>query len=281
VRIDEVIVPVSLGEALTSLKRNPDAVLCAGGTELFSEEASGRDGKPVTLVSLHSLPELRHVSRTDHYVEVGSMTTLAELINLKEGFLPETLREVLRGIGTFAVRNLATLGGNLSAPERFRDCFPVLACMDALAEYRQGTAARWVNLNRLVDDHGRPQLPKGEILTRIRIPLGEWNLGMAHKLGFPRINSRSSGLFVVLARTEKRVLSEIRIIYACERALRKREIESSLIGKKIPLSPRDADSALGSYASYCAQADIPEFTAARFLALVRKAFNQLNEGASP
>lgn len=279
-RIDEVIVPATLNEALASLKRNPDAVLCAGGTELFSEESSDRDGKPVTLMSLHSLSELRHVFRTDHYVELGSMTTLAELLALKEEFLPETLRDVLRGIGTFAVRNLATLGGNLSAPERFRDCFPVLACMDARAEYRQGTAARWVNLNRLVGDHGRPQLPQGELLTRVRIPLGEWSLGMAHKLGFPRINSRSSGLFVVLARIEKRVLSEIRIIYTCERTLRKREIESSLIGKKIPLNSRDADSALGAYASYCTHAGIPELTAARFLALVRKAFSQLNEGAS-
>ena len=279
-RIDEVIVPASLNEALVSLKRNPAAVLCAGGTELFSEESSDRDDKPVTLVSLHSLSELRHVFRTDHYVELGSMTTLAELLALKEEFLPETLRKVLRGIGTFAVRNLATLGGNLSAPERFRDCFPVLACMDARAEYRQGTAARWVNLNRLVGEHGRPQLPQGELLTRVRIPLGEWSLGMAHKLGFPRINSRSSGLFVVLARIEKRVLSEIRIIYTCEHTLRKREIESSLIGKKIPLNSRDADAALGAYADYCTQADIPDFTAARFLALVRKAFSQLNEGAS-
>ena len=280
-RIDEVIVPAGLGEALTALKRNPGAVLCAGGTEIFSGTSADRTEKPRTLVSLHSLPELRHVSRTDHYVEVGSMTTLSELLNLKEGFLPETLRGVVRGIGTFAVRNLATLGGNLSVADRFRDCFPVLACMDALAEYRQGTLARWVNLNRLIGAGGTPELPGGELLTRIRIPLGEWDLGIAHKLGFPRINSRDSSQFVVLARVEKRVLSDVRIMYSFGRALRNREIEAALGGKKIPLPSRDMETAIGSYGSYCAQTGIPESTTARFLALVRRAFSQLNEGSSP
>jgi len=280
VRIDEVIVPATLSEALSALKRNPDAVLCAGGTELFSEGPAGPADRNRTLISLHGIQELRHVSRTDLYVEVGSMTTLAELLALKEGFVPETLRSVVHGIGTFAVRNLATLGGNLSVTDRFRDCFPILACMDALAEYRQGTASRWVNLNRLIGPRGTPEMPRGEILTRIRIPLGGWDLGIAHKLGFPRINSRKSSLFVALARTDKRALSDIRILYACDRALRSREIESSLAGKKIPLLPRDIESAVGAYADYCSHAGIRESSAARFLTLVRRAFNQLNEGVT-
>lgn len=277
-RIDEVMVPASLGEALAALKRNPGALLCAGGTEIFSEAPAGRSQRPRTLISLHSLPELRHVSRTDHYVEVGSMTTLSELLTLKEGFLPETLRGAVLRIGTPAVRNLATLGGNLSVPDRFRDCFPILACMDALAEYRQGTMARWVNLNRLIGVDGIPTPPRGELLTRIRIPLGDWDLGIAHKQGFPRINSRDSGLFVVLARAEKRVLSDIRIMYVFGRAVRNREIEASLAGKKIPLSSRDTESAINAYSSYCAQMEVPESSTARFLALVRRAFKQLNEG---
>lgn len=277
--IDEVIVPASLSETLAALKRNPEAVLCAGGTDLFSEESAGRSGKPRSLISLHAVPELRHVSRTDHYVEVGSMTTLSELLALKEGFLPDPLRDVVRGIGTPAVRNLATLGGNLSCPGRFRDCFPILACMDALGEYRQGTAARWMNLNRLIGSRGTPDLPGGELLTRIRIPLGEWSLGIAHKIGFPRINSRSSSLFVFLARTEKRVLSSIRLIYSGDRAVRSREIEASLVGKRIPLSARETESALGAFSAYCIQAGIPDSSTARFLGLIRQAFGQLNEGA--
>lgn len=208
------------------------------------------------------------------------MTTLAELLALKEGFVPETLRSVVHRIGTFAVRNLATLGGNLSVPGRFRDCFPILACMDALAEYRQGTVSRWMNLNRLIGVRGTPELPPGEILTRIRIPLGGWDFGIAQKFGFPRINSRRSSLFVALARTDKRVLSDIRILYACNRALRSREIESSLAGKKIPLSARDMESAVGAYAAYCSHAGVRESSAARFLGLVRRSFNQLNEGAT-
>lgn len=278
-RIDEVIVPSTLGEALAALKRNPDALLCAGGTELFSDEPADQAGRPRILISLHGVPELRHISRTDHYIEVGSTTTLGELLALKAEFLPETLRTVIRRIGTYAVRNLATLGGNLSAPGRFRDCFPILACMDALAEYRQGAASRWVNLNRLVGNRGTPLIPKGEILTRIQIPLTGWDLGIAHKLGLPRANSGKTSLFVALARTDKRVLSDIRLFYMSDRALRSREIETSIAGKRIPLSSRDMESALGAYASYCARMGVPESSVPRFLDLVRRAFAQLNEGA--
>ncbi|HSV56047.1 MAG TPA: FAD binding domain-containing protein [Magnetospirillaceae bacterium] len=276
-RINEVMTPSSLGEALSALRRTPDAVLCAGGTSLFSEDQP----EAGLIISLHSIPELRQVSRTDHYVEIGSMTTLAELLTLKEGFLPHALGNVIRGIGTFAVRNLATLGGNLSDPFRFRDCFPVLACMDALAEYRHAAASRWVNLNRLIDSRGLPSVPRGEILTRVRIPLAQWSMGAAHKLGYPRVNSPLPGLFVILARTEKRIISEIRIFHSCERALRSREVENSLIGRRVPLGNRETSSALSAYATYCSDAGIPESSAARFLSLLRRALGILGENTVP
>ena len=279
-RIDEVIVPNAPSEALAALKRNPEAVLCAGGTDLFSQAPIEHDQKPRTLISLHAIPELRQVYRTDHYLEVGSMTTLSELLVLKEGFLPETLRSVVSRIGTFAVRNLATLGGNLSVHGRFRDCFPILACMDALAEYRQGNASRWVNLNRLVNSRGTPEIPRGELLTRIRIPLAGWDLGIAHKIGFPRINSHRDSLFVALARTDKRILSDFRILFSGDRALRSREIESTLVGKKVPLAARDMEAAMNAYASYAASTNVPDSSIRRFLALLHRTFIQLNEVAT-
>jgi len=280
VQANEVIVPTSLNDALAALKRNPNAVISAGGTTLFSDESVLSSGEPKTILSLHAIPELKAISRTDRYVEVGSMTPLSELLGLKEGFIPEAMREVLRNIGTFAVRNLATLGGNLSSGTRFRDCFPVLACMDALAEYRHLSAARWVNLNRLINDQGYPLIPQNEILTRIRIPLAEWKINVVQKFGVPLTNSLNGAIFVFLARLDKRALSDFRIFYSYERALRSREAESAIIGKKIPLSERDIELTLNAYKSVCQQREVSQPQTARFLALVRRAFALLDEGAT-
>lgn len=278
-RINEVIAPTSLNEALAAYKRDPDSVLYAGGTELFGDGMPNAVSKPQTVLALHAIPELRTVSRTDHYVEVGAMTPLSELLSLKEGFIPEALRETIRNVGTFAVRNLATLGGNLCNSRRFRDCFPPLACMDALAEFRYFSQSRWINLNRLVDGRGLPVIPRGEILTRIRIPLKEWSLNVVQKLGSPRINSYRTSIFVLFARMEKRALVDFRIFYSSDRALRNKEIEASLLGKKLPLTARDADATLNAYGEYCKQSSVPETESYRFLPLVQKALALVNEGA--
>lgn len=277
-RIDEVIAPSILGDALASLKRFPDSVLYAGGTAFFQGDLESPAHSPATVLSLHSISELKSINRTDRYIEVGAMTPLSDLLALKEGFIPGALRDTIRNIGNFAVRNLATLGGNLSCRDRFRDCFPVLACMEALAEFRQASSSRWVNLNRLVDDHGLPAIPKGEILTRVRIPLMEWNIGVVQKFDASRAYSERRALFVFLARLDKRAISDFKIFYTHDNALRDRAAETALMGKKIPLSSRDIDATLGAYESLCARTELDRIQSVRFLSLVRKALSLLNEG---
>ncbi|MCK7487335.1 MAG: hypothetical protein MZU97_18870 [Bacillus subtilis] len=98
-------------------------------------------------------------------------------------------------------------------------------------------------------DRSRPdaQLPKGEILTRIRIPLGgvesrAWRISSAFRGSTPA----SSGLFVVLARTDKagpvRDPHHLRLRPGTEEA---GDRVLPRPGRKSRSSPRDADSALG------------------------------------
>jgi CO/xanthine dehydrogenase FAD-binding subunit len=279
VQISEVIAPTSLADALAASRNHPNALFSAGGTTLWTDIGT-LSTEPQIIISLHRVPEIKSVSRTDRYVEVGAMTPLSELLALKEGFIPEALREALRGIGTFAVRNVATIGGNLSYRTRFRDCFPVLACLDALAEFRSASSSRWVNLNHLIGAKGAPDLPKGELMTRIRIPLSEWNIDIVQKIGTPRGNSDQSALFIFLARTDKRTLSDFRIMYSMGRALRIRETEASIAGKKLPLSARDLAAIINSYSELCRQSEVTEAHRLRFLSLVRRAFALLGEGTS-
>ncbi len=269
-----------MGDALSNLKRHPDAVLVAGGTTFFGDESFPPLPDRSTILSLHGIRDLSAISRTDRYVEVGAMTPLSDLLSLKEGFIPEALRKTLKGIGNFAVRNLATIGGNLLAGGGFGDSFPVLASMDALAEFRQATSSRWMNLNRLISEEGAIQIPSGELLTRMRIPLTEWNINVVQKFGSRRRGSDGGALFVFLARTDKRVLSDFRTFFLCDRALRNRPAETALAGRKLPLSSRDIELTLNAYASSCRLAELPEPQSSRFLSLVRKSLTVLNEGTA-
>ncbi len=237
--VSEVHQPRDLSELLSLMRRLPGATLYAGGTELLREQASRYVTLPPELVSIASLLELRQVSLTERFVELGACLTLTEVLELKESALPELLALALRGVATAPIRNLATIGGNLATRSRFMDVWPALACLDALVELRDGSGARWINLNRLADDDGRPAFPAGVLLSRIRIPLERWDAVALRKVGRCGYPSRDSAVFALAARAEKGILAEFRLAFAGERALRLRDVESRILGRRLPLSAKE------------------------------------------
>ena len=86
------------------------------------------------------------------------------------------------------------------------------------------------------------------ILTKIRIPLFDWEVNIFNRLGPSRIFTENSASFVFLAMTEKGILSDLRIAYSRETAYRSRELENRLIGIRLPLSKKTIVSLLAETA---------------------------------
>jgi CO/xanthine dehydrogenase FAD-binding subunit len=185
----EIHYPKDIGELLDLMKRHPDALLFAGGTDILREQGGRGVELPPVAICIHELPELRRAGLTERFLEVGAAVTLTEILELGESALPLLLAEAIRGIGNVAIRNLATLGGNIACRTRFMDTWPALACLDTLVELRDSNGASWININRFVDADGLPSFPKGGLITRIRIPLDHWDAQVAIILaGTPRFS---------------------------------------------------------------------------------------------
>lgn len=107
--------PASLGAALELLHGSAQrsTVVMAGGQSLL-KDLRERKISPQRIVDLALLEELRFIRHTDERIEIGALTTVAELI------LDERLRHAIpalvnaaRTVGDRQIRNRATIGGNL------------------------------------------------------------------------------------------------------------------------------------------------------------------------
>lgn len=231
----EIHVPKDLPSLFALMKRNPEALILAGGTGILMEQGKRTLDFPAIVMAIHEIPELGKLARTERFLEIGSGVTLAELAAYNPGSIHPSLLQAIRGVATIPIRNLATIGGNISSPVRFMDLWPVLACLDSLVELRNSSGNKWININRLVDESGMPFRPAGAIVSRIRIPLERWDVNIMIKLGQKGYPAPETSVFAVTARIGKGIVNDFHLVMAGERCFRSRELESSIVGRRLPL----------------------------------------------
>ena len=120
--------PATIVEALT-LAAEPDARMAAGGTALQLDWAKGA-AKPRTLIDLGGFTQLRGVSIGAEKIRIGALTTLGALE--RDTALASAcplLHAAIRTTAGPAVRNLATIGGNVAG--RAGCLLPALLALDA------------------------------------------------------------------------------------------------------------------------------------------------------
>ena len=270
----DVHFPKDLSEALDIMRRRPGILVFAGGTDILREQGGRGIALPPDVLYIRDLPELRRAGLTERFLEIGAAVTVSELLELGDAALPPLLAEALRGIGSPALRNLATIGGNVACGKRFMDAWPALACLDALVELRDQGGATWINVNRLVGDDGRPAFPEGGLLTRIRVPIERWDACLLRKVGLGDYPAPETSVFAFSAREEKGILVEMRITFAGEVALRSQALEASVIGRSLPLSPHERKSIAEGYRNL--GSGLPQGLGLQFGALVDGALSMLS-----
>jgi CO/xanthine dehydrogenase FAD-binding subunit len=134
------------------------------------------------VIYLGNVQELNRISRSQRHLDIGSVLDMARILRLGRNVLPPVLFEALSGIATPAIRNLATLGGNIALQARRGDCLPALSVIDSQLELRTSGSGRWLGVEEFFNRDGQPDLRPGEILTRIRVPLEEWGFSMFRKV---------------------------------------------------------------------------------------------------
>src|SRR2546428_1736483 len=123
--------PASVQEALRLLAEHEGARALAGGQTLINV-MKARAASPDVLVDLHDLEELRGIELgADGTLELGAMTTYAELIASPEARARPILGEVCAQIADVQVRNRGTIGGNVCSSDPTNHLPPLMVAIGA------------------------------------------------------------------------------------------------------------------------------------------------------
>jgi carbon-monoxide dehydrogenase medium subunit len=164
--------PASVEEACRILAAEPRAAVLAGGTDLMVHLRQPWRGKqPAAVVNVKRIPGLAAIEVRADRVRLGALATLTALaehpaIRAEYPVLPFTARYM----GSPAIRNLATVGGNLCNASPAADLPPVLLALDAEVGIGGVEGERRLPLAAFFAGPGRTALRPGELLTWIELP---------------------------------------------------------------------------------------------------------------
>ena len=236
-----VFIPQSIPDLFSILKRRPECMIWAGGTFIGSNPIAKLDSNSRDLISLQRIDELKRIYRTDRFIDLGATVTLERMLRLNESLLPASLRQAILTSVPAPARSLATLGGNLCISGTMLNLVPWMAIADARLEIRRQGSTRTTPANKFMTPHGQPGLEVGDILTRIRIPLGWWNHQVYRRIPADNDNQTPALAFCALAEIHKDIIEDIRIGFILSNMNWQvfPAADAALVGRRLPLSERD------------------------------------------
>jgi carbon-monoxide dehydrogenase medium subunit len=162
--------PNSLAEACQMLQAfGETAALLAGGTDLLVQ-MKNREIQPQNIISLAELEELNQIKVSGSDTSIGAGCTIsqiAESVEIRSTF--PALAAGAEHLGSPAVRNQGTIGGNVVTASPAADLPPALAAYGARARLKREDQGRFLPLERLFRGPGATHIEKDEILADLHL----------------------------------------------------------------------------------------------------------------
>lgn len=177
--------PVTLTELFNLQQQHPDAQFMAGGTDLLVSIRHTPQPER-TIICLERIDELRRIDELDDgSVSIGATATFSTIARntlLQECY--PLLTQAAATVGGPAIRNMATIGGNIVTASPAADSLPALYLLDARLELRSATGCRTVAIDAFILGPRRTMLQPGEIISRIILPPAtDWSIQRFEKVG--------------------------------------------------------------------------------------------------
>ncbi len=269
----------SLEDALAALAERGDRGVPLAGATWIMRAPIRRESLDADFVAISRIEKLRRIEADDRVIRIGACVTHAELAALLDplpGF--EALRSAAAQSANPAIRNFATLGGNLGAVDfHASDLIPALLSLDAAVEVEWLGGKERLTLGEFLGRRGR--LPAGSLVTHVVVPRCSGT--SAHvRLPLRRAGDYPVATVSIAAETEAGgTLRSVRIAVGSVEAVarRWRRLESALVGQRTSpqLAAELAESCVGDFQGR-EGVEAPGWYRVKVLpSLVRKAFQSL------
>ncbi|MFQ5542057.1 MAG: FAD binding domain-containing protein [Candidatus Binatia bacterium] len=276
--------PETVKDASDLLSRyGESARVYAGGTELLLAMKEGLI-RYERLINIKRIPGLNEAKLENGEVRIGALSTHRQLecSSLLRERLPAFV-QMERNVANLRVREVGTLGGNLTFAEPHADPGTLLMVLGARLVAQKASSAREIPTEEFFVDAYEVCLEEDEVLTEIRVPLLPARCGVRY-LKFGHLERPSVGVALLLVWDEVgRSIENARLAVGClgPKSRRIEEAEevlkgkgfkeaSKLIGKAGEIAGRASDAISDLHGS----ADYKEHIVQ---VLLKRAFNQIYE----
>jgi len=229
--------PESLDGALSLIAgAGGDALVLAGGTDLLVRMKRGL-ARPRLVVSLRRVPSLSGIEQmADGGLRIGPLTTMSAIAGSALVTGPfAALAEGAAVVGGPAIRNRATIGGNIVSARPCADTMPPLVAFGASVRLVGPAGTRTAALDGFISGPGQPSMGREEILVAIEVPPAPvWRGSCYLKL------TRRAAMEVTVVgcaasvdlEADRRTVARVRVVLAsvAPAPLRAREAEDVLVG---------------------------------------------------
>lgn len=172
----KIFMPSSLEDLFSVMSDNPESSVMAGGTDLLVRlrniSNTRHDRKKTNVVLLEKIPDLKGIKLENDRLVIGSGVTFSEITEsrkIKEH--APLLAKAASVIGGPAIRNMATIGGNIVTASPAGDSLPPLYIMNAELEIVSADKTETVRIDKFIKGPSKTVLGNGEIIKSIMIPL--------------------------------------------------------------------------------------------------------------
>lgn len=255
-------IPQTLEEAL-EIRKAYHPIPLAGGSDLMVAGSRGAGVTPAfkgDVMLIGNLSELKGIrENADGSVEIGAATTSAEIA--ASPLVHPLLRDAASRMGAIALRNSATIGGNIGNASPKGDMPQPLILLDAEVVLTSKDGER----RMLVDDYiiatKKTAIRDDELITKVIIPKHDFTHIFFRKIGMRRANAISKLTLSAAAIVKDGVVVDFRASSgaAGPKVARSRKAEELLIGKKVTELAQVRDSFLDAWNDVISPHAMPEY----------------------
>ena len=246
------LIATSLEEVLVLLNEG-DYKLLAGGTDLMIQNRAWSNTLPKfkedTLL-IYNLQELKYIFEEEGCIHIGSGMTLEELKHHE--LTPRLLVEATEIMASPAIRNMATIGGNIGNASPAGDSLPVLYVLNALVVLKSVESIREVPIEELITGPGRKAMQKNEIITEVKIPINGFTSSVFNKIGGRKADAISKVSFAGVAKVKNNLVQDFRVAFGAvgPTVVRMKELEIDLIGQTVDEVKQDLHKILNKFGEF-------------------------------
>lgn len=241
--------PKTINEAIGILNKEKVKII-GGGTDLmvkYRQDAGIPPSFACPLMFTNRLLELKSISIGKNAMKIGAGATLKHLIEFNG--TPEVFKGILLQMASRAIRNEATLAGNIANASPAGDTLPFLYAVDAVIKVISINEEKEIPIREFITGPGHTVLNGNEIISEIKFHIPKITHYKYRKAGGRQSDAISKLSFLGTANKSNGIIEDIRIAFGsvAPTVIRNINIESKLRDAINANSEEDINKSIEEY----------------------------------